>query len=98
MLIPIVINKYQTDNDTDFSRNTGKYRLMPINTDYRLNKSVNADKLYRYRLSNLEPYRYGEYPIPINRYRLNKLAKPIIGLALKASGQMPGSALMRAEF
>ena len=38
-------NKYQTD--TDFSRNTDKYRLMLINTDYRLNKSVYDDKLYQ---------------------------------------------------
>ena len=28
---------YQTD--TDFPKNTDEYRLMPINTDYRLNKS-----------------------------------------------------------
>ena len=48
-LIPI-----PTDTDTDFSRNTDKYRLMPIKTNYRLNKLVYADELYRYRLSDTD--------------------------------------------
>ena len=45
--IPIFNNKYQTGTNTDFSRITNKYRLMLINTNYRLNKLVYVDKLYQ---------------------------------------------------